>query len=125
MSDKQKSFTKLILIVLAVLGGGAAGDAAGYTPDTATLEKLGVLPAIGICVYLHRYWYPLVLEAVGHLRLLVDRSDKEETRRMARELESGVRPPEIENEQPAVAAAVATRKATHPGLKVIKPGKDY
>lgn len=62
MSDKQKSFTKLIVIVLAILGGGAAGDAAGYTPDLGQIE--GLLKGIGgggiLVAYLHYVWWPVM-----------------------------------------------------------------
>lgn len=64
MSDKQKSFTKIIVIVLALLGGGAAGDAAGYTPDLGELEGLakglGIGGAALLVAYLHYVWWPVV-----------------------------------------------------------------
>ena len=64
MSDKQKSFTKLIVIVLAILGGGAAGNAAGYTPDLGEIEGLakglGIGGATILVAYLHYVWWPVV-----------------------------------------------------------------
>jgi hypothetical protein len=84
-TQKSNSNAKWIVALVALLGlGGVGADAGGYditAPDLSVLEKVGAIPAIALILYLHRYWYPVVKEAAGHLRVLVERSDRDEKER--------------------------------------------
>lgn len=59
MSNKQKSITKIILAVLAVLGGSGAAIE-GYVPDLEAVQQLGVFGSVALIAYLHLVWLPLV-----------------------------------------------------------------
>jgi hypothetical protein len=92
MSEKQKTYAKWTMALLALLGLKVGSDASGvelpleqFEQLATFLQKMGAVTAVGLIWYLHRYWYPLVVKAVGKLDLLVERSDGDEVRRIAAE----------------------------------------
>lgn len=130
-TKKPNPMIKILLGLVALGAAGAGSDAAGYQPDfaamTDALKSLGILGVVVLIAYIHRYWYPLVTESNGHLRVLVERSDNEEARRVAAD-PAGRRSPELEAEAARVAAAAAApmpRATTQPELAIVKPAKEY
>lgn len=67
MSEKQKSVTKWILALLALLGLGGGADAAGIDIPVEQLKQLGAGTSIALIAYLHFVWWPLVQRMDGKL----------------------------------------------------------
>ena len=67
MSEKQKSVTKWILALLALLGLGGGADVAGLELPVEQLEKLTIIGAGALIAYLHLVWLPLVKGMNGKL----------------------------------------------------------
>lgn len=100
MSEKKKSFAKVVGVLLALVGSMGGADAAGYAPDLDQVQQLG-LGSVVLIAYLHFVWLPLVKGMDGKLDKAL-----------------GQTTPQVE----AVEDEPATRRAaTSPGLQVVKP----
>lgn len=111
MSDKQKSYAKVIGAILALLGGMEGADLAGYTMDFD--QAAGLLKGSSplLILYLHFCVRPLLVQLVDDFKAW----------RVARAGGSQSPPDEVEVE---AEEPPKRRAATHPGLKVIKPARE-
>ena len=128
MSETAKSkLVKIIVgLVVAAAGGGAAG-AAGYTPDMASVEKLGVAGAALLVAYLHLVWWPAVQAHMGLTRLMAVRlgvvAPEANPLAVAVSAPAVAEPVDAVVEEQPIPVPVK-RVASAPHLRAIKPHKD-
>lgn len=95
------SLAKLVAIVVATIAGAGGADAAGYTFDPSSLERLGVLGSLILIAYMEYRAMPVLL-------------------RIAR-LDPG--PPVVADAEVEVVET-PTKRTTHPQLVAVQPMKD-
>jgi hypothetical protein len=87
MSEKQKSYAKWLVALLALFGAGTGADAAGFEMmDLEQLEKLGIIGGIIVALYMHVYIRPLLVTGITGIKGTNERLDRLEVRELARDL---------------------------------------
>lgn len=109
-APKKQNLIKIVIgLIVAAVSGGAA-DAAGYMPDLAAIENLGVLGSVLLIAYFEYRAMPVLLRI----------AKLDPAAATAPASEQGVEVEVLVEEKPAAPS----RRVTQPHLVAIPPAKD-